>query len=238
MHPDDSAWRALLDGELAPVVAAELEQHLGNCPVCKVSTSAIAGDRTRVRGLLSLLGGSIPVPNVDDVLARAKRPTSRRWALLAAMILLGMVTVAGATIATRWFRTSAGAVQRSQPTTPVGKRFPQADSPVSTGISLEAGDTAEIVFLSSQAAGTLTIMEGDGSNVEVVATGFVPYTVRNGRVTITNEGTNADYQITIPRRLLRAEVRVADRVLFAKRGPLISAAVKPESAGIYLLPFP
>ena len=238
MHPGDSTWRALMDGEVAPVMVAELEDHLGDCQVCQQSASAIARDRSAVRELLSSLGGTVPLPSVDEVLTRAKRPNTHRWALLAAMILLGMVTVAGATIATRLFRAAAETVQRPQRTGPREKSVPQADRPVSTGIALEADEAAQIVFLSSQASGSLTIMEGDRSSVEVVATAAVPYAVRNGRVTITNGGTNADYQITIPRRLLRAEVWVADRVLFAKRGPLITAAVKPDSTGKYLLPFP
>ena len=107
-----------------------------------------------------------------------------------------------------------------------------------TGIALEAGESAEIIFLSQQGAGTLTITESNGSSVEIITTASVPYAVRNGRVTITNERTNADYQITIPRRLLRVEVRVADRVLFSKRGSLITTAVRPDSTGKYVLPFP
>ena len=238
MHPDDSTWRSLLDGEVTPTITAELEEHLEGCPACRLSAGVIARDRTTVRALLDSLGGPAPRRSVQEILQRARRTTSRRWALLAAMILLGMVTVAGASIATGLFQAVVERIRRPQQPDLPGQTVPRADTQFATGITLAAGESAEIVFRSRQGAGTVTISESEGSNIEIITTVSIPYAVRNGRITISNGGTNADYQITIPRRPLRVEVRVADRVLFTKLGSLITATVRPDSTGKYVLPFP
>lgn len=238
MHPSDATWRSWLDGEVAPAEMAELERHLEECDICRQASSAIASDRTKVMALLPSLGGADSVPRIDDILERAARPGPRRWAAIAAMILLGIVTVAGASVATGLFQTVVEKLQGPRQAGPTEASATQAEDRVSTSIALEAGARAAVVFLSTQTAGTITIAVNDQPRVEVVASRVVPYKVQQGQVSITNGGTNADYLVRIPRRLLRAEIRVADRVVFTKDGNAITALVTPDSAGTYVLPFP
>ncbi|MEO8295259.1 MAG: zf-HC2 domain-containing protein [Gemmatimonadota bacterium] len=235
MHPDRPRWRAYLDSEMEADEIADLERHLKDCGVCGLVAAELQSDKVSVAEMLGSLEGPASVTTVEDILQSARRPASGRWALIAAMILLGFVTVAGATIATGAFQTIVERIRRP-PSADTLEKSPVPDqSPALTGIALETAGTAEIIFLSSQVNGTLTITEGDRSNVDIVATATVPYTVRSGRVTIVNAGTSADYRIIFPRGLHRALVRVADRVLFSRDGSVVRAAVKPDSTGQYVV---
>jgi anti-sigma factor RsiW len=239
MHPTEATWRALLDGETEALLVTELEDHLDGCEICQETIDALGRDRTTARMLLCVLDETAAPPSIDRILRRTRRRSPRHWGLVAAMILLGLVTVAGATMGAGIFQPVIEMIRRSHSSTdPKEKRVAQVEGSASNGIALESSEDADVVFLTAQGSGTLTILQSGRSNVEITATAPVPYTVRTGRVTVGNGGGKASYQVTLPRGILRADVWVAGKVVFSKRGALIRTAVKPDSTGKYVLPFP
>lgn len=73
-----------LDGELAPVEVAELERHVGGCPVCGRRVAAMHSDASALSQPLDLL----PSRRVDDAVYAAivrRGEPARRYLLVAAV---------------------------------------------------------------------------------------------------------------------------------------------------------
>ena len=109
-HPDESQLVPLVDGELHPVEAARLEQHIAGCPECQ---ARVAGYRTVYGAYRSAIRASAPAPpepwadlrdrfremDAGRVLSRRQPPfrVNRRWMAVAASVLIGVILLRLAT---------------------------------------------------------------------------------------------------------------------------------------------
>ena len=90
-HPDDGQLHALVDGELSPVAAAELQAHLAKCPPC----------RQRLDEARELLGETDRIVATLVVPPRAAGPTGVRHARFDHR-LLGLAASALLVVTTGW----------------------------------------------------------------------------------------------------------------------------------------
>jgi hypothetical protein len=240
MHPTEAVWREMLDGEANALVCRELDHHLGECAACEACVDALVEDASRAAASLQLLEARVPVRSAAAIISRAKGRSTRRWALLAASIALAIVTVAGATIRSGVWQRLVG---QSRQHAAVVTRPVTADSAVhndassANRIAFTPGDRVEISFDERQAAGDLLILVGADSTVTIVASNTVRYALRSGGVRVSNGGSSASYQITIPDRLPEASIRVGDRVVFYKHDASVSTKAVTDSGGRYRIPF-
>jgi hypothetical protein len=89
-----------------------------------------------------------------------------------------------------------------------------------------------------QSAGAIRITLGDSRTLRVMHTGGAAgYALTDSGVAVDNAHSSASYQITVPRGTPLVRVRAGDRVVFAKEGARITAAVPPDSSGAYAIAF-
>ena len=96
-NPYEKLLKAWLDGELDPVRSATLERHVAGCASCHAKIEAYRRLSERLR---SLAGAPAPPPDVDAILAIARRARReegetirflKRVAMAAAVVLISAV---------------------------------------------------------------------------------------------------------------------------------------------------
>ncbi len=247
MHPADNAWQALGDGELSAVPAHALRQHRDGCARCQQRCSELETAQRECGALLAVLDAPMPSVDVNVViwLAQARREASawRSIAAAVAIVLIGAAaTVAAASplvwqmIARAWQTVVSTPRPVGSPNVgpTVGETTPQ---PV--GIAIEPRGAVRIAFQAVQVGGEIRIaLTNDSGKVSVVANRSVPYSVRSTTVVISNAGTDATYDIVIPRNSPQATVLVAGEEVFVKDGWRVSTHLAGVGqADRYVLPF-
>jgi hypothetical protein len=240
VHLTDLDLHALLDGEQLEIHAAQIRGHLGDCPACARKHSDLEREREETAALLASLDHIVPRPDVETVVARARR---RKWygrrALAAGLALLVVAVGAAAALphspVRQWLgRVLVGGRRHAV----VGRDTNSAGQSGRNGIALHPGPSIEVVFRERQSAGSIRILLGAGSEAVVQTVGgAVRYAVGPSRVVVDNAHASASYEVLIPRSVLRARVRVGDRVVFTKVQAAISSDVPADSAGRYVIDF-
>ena len=173
--------------------------------------------------LFALLGAlDHPVPQVDAraVIARAgqqrRSPAYLRW---AAAIALGL-GLAGAAYALpgsplrAWVRALVHGAAPA-PTQPPDSGF--------AGIAVAPGQGLSVVFAARQATGTADVRLTDSAEVVVRAlTGAATFTSGADRLVIDNAGSDATFEIQIPRAAPRVEILVEGSSILLKAGDQIT----------------
>ena len=221
-HPTDGILRALLDGELPVARRLEVEQHAGSCVACRARLAALEAAAQETRALLNLLPTAQPALRVETIVRRARRPRLR-WGAIAAALALCVATVAGATVGRPYVRALVArirAVVRSTP--PAPPALPEPPLHGQAGIAFVPGPLAEISFDAPQAAGALHVFLADTAELMINPTASVTYRVHPGGVVVHNSGSEASYEIVVPRDAPHVRILVAGRLLFEKTGSRIS----------------
>ena len=233
-HPADGDLRALLDDELPAARSLEVEQHASTCAVCRARLSALDAELQETRALLNLLPAAEPLPalRIDAIMRRARRPRLR-WGAIAAALALFVATVAGATVGRPYVQALVARIRAVvHPTPPVP---PNASGRGQAGIAFVPGPLAEIAFDASQATGALHVSLADTAEVLIDPTASVTYRVHPDGVIVHNRGSEASYDIVVPRQAAHVRILVAGRVLFEKIGSAVSATAPAETAGRYVI---
>ena len=171
--------------------------------------------------LFSLLGAlDHPVPRVDAravaALATRRRPAYLRW---AAGIVLGL-GLAGAAYALPGSPLRAWVRALVHGTAPGPT---QADSGFA-GIAVAPGQGLSVVFTARQAVGSADVILTDSAEVVVRAlTGAATFTSAADRLVIENTGSDATFEIQIPRAAPRVEILVEGSSILLKAGDHLTA---------------
>ncbi len=242
MHPTEGMWQEFLDGESDPPVQRELAIHSDTCADCQRTVAALGRRQVLAAELLGRLDARVPERSVADVLSRphARPRSSRRSLLVAAIIVLSVVTAAGAVMRTgvvhramNWLLGPAPQVESQYP--PAPPPIPERDS--STGIAFVPAGTVEIAFEEWPHRGEIEIALREATEVSIIASAPSAYSAREGRVLVANRGVTASYRITLPQNVPLASIRVGDRVVFSKRGDALSTQARRTGPDSYLLSF-
>ena len=231
-HPADGDLRALLDDELPVARRLEVEEHAATCAACRARLAALEAAFQESRALLDLLPIAEPTLRSDAIVRRARRPRLR-WGAIAAVFMLAIATVAGATVGRPYVRALVARIRAVvHPAPPVA---PEPPAQGQAGIAFVPGSSADITFDEPQAAGTLHVSLADTPDLAIDPTAAVTYRVHPGGVIVHNRGSAASYDIVVPRRAPHVRILVGGRVLFEKVGSAISTAVPAEKTGRYVI---
>ncbi len=225
MHPSDATLLALIHGELAEGTRAETEEHVASCDICAAQLAELRDGDAIVAGLLATLDHPLP-RRLPPVLTRA--PRLSRIAIAASIALLVAGAAAAAVPGTpvhRWVQehlTASAHREISRPATPVAS---SSTDQVASGVEVVAAGGLTVSFREPEAAGTLIVATGDGSNVSLRAfSGAVAYQVGAGRIGVDNQRGAGRYQLEVPQTLERLTVLVGSQVIFRSSGGRIAGA--------------
>ncbi len=232
-HPADGDLRALLDGELPSAHRLEIEQHRATCQVCRARLEALESASRETAELLNLLPSPAPKLRIESIVSRARGPQLRRGAIAAGLALF-IATVAGATVGRPYVRALVEhirAVVRPAPPSPP----PPPQTPLGQlGVAFAPGSEADVSFDATQSAGTLRVVLADTSKLVIDPTAAVTYRVHPGGVVVHNRGSEASYDVLVPRYARHVRIRVAGRILFEKTESSITATAPVDDTGGYV----
>ena len=232
MHPDEGRLEALLDGELEPLVVAEVNAHLDACAECRDLLAALRADGLLANSAFASLDHAGPAIPIDTVIrrARAQRSTrALRWAAALGVLMLGagsLYAIPGSPVR-QWIDRLLG--HRSAPS---GRTEPAA-----AGIAVAPGERFRIAF-DKFPAGSVTIRLTESTTVDARRTtgaGTARFSAEIDGVRIVTDTSPADFAIAIPRSAPWVEVLAGDRRIFLKDGSRIVTSVAADAHGDYII---
>jgi len=236
-HPADGDLRALLDGELPAAQQLEVEQHTGGCDVCRARLEALESASQETAALLNLLPSAAPEIRMESIVSRARGPRMR-WGAIAAALALLIATVAGATVGRPYVRALVekirAVVRPAPPAPPAPPATPTQLGRAQLGVAFVPASQTDISFDAPQSAGTLRVLLADTAKVVIDPTASVTYRVYPGGVTVHNHGSEASYEVLVPRQARHVRILLAGRLLFEKMGSSITATSPAEQTGGYV----
>src|SRR6266850_2290195 len=145
VHPTESDWREMLDGEVERRRLVVLVEHLAECPDCRRALAELQRAHEETIEHLSRLVTHVPERGVEAVRRRSRGRALRRRVLIAAGVALVATTAAGATIRSGVLH-SLVAKLRGAPSArispPAVRAVPETqESPAPSGIALEPHGT-------------------------------------------------------------------------------------------------
>lgn len=254
-HLDEGALMALLDGEMPPGERAEAEAHLERCGECAALQAELTGIGARLSGALSLADVAAPVASAQMAVRRRAAeaqkprvhtfPVARKALLRAALLVLGVASVAAAAVPgspVREFLAGVFAPAEDKPTqpalpeAPAAAPAPVAEAPaadVPTRALFVAPDRGSVRVVLSGAAKGLQVRTRlfDGESAEVYATGAAAdarFRVGAGRIDVVGAGAG-EVRIALPRGATTAYVEVNGRVYAAKEGGRLKVIATPAA---------
>jgi hypothetical protein len=247
MHLDEETIQRLVNGELEQFAESPAHLHLGRCEECRARLEAAAREEEETHALLRYADHAPPAVSAEVIAARARtlREQARgeelmrraSWMRRAAGILV-VIGLAGAAYSMpgsplpKWVANALGWIREGMggPSTPAPQTTDREDSGSGrSGIAVPAGENLVIVFTSTQAEGGVRISLTDEGDVLVRGpSGAANFTSEPERLVIHNENSTKSFEIAVPRRAPRIEIRVGDRMIFLKEGSLLS----PEAPSV------
>lgn len=191
--------------------------------------------------LLSAIDHAPPAVSAADIMSLARRRlrvrrTVRRLAIGAALAASALAAAPSSPLRRMVSRAVAGSsptVERREPAV-----TPAAERQSARGIAFVPGPAVEIVFRNAQPTGSFRVRIDTTAMVRVThASGASRFDVNARGVSIDNDTADRGFDISVPRGVARALVRVGSRVVFMKQHSRISAAVERDRSGSYLIPF-
>ncbi len=235
MHPVDGELQALLDDELSVLRRGAVQQHVDQCVTCRDRLAALADCWEAARGSLSLLVTPPLGLSFQAVTRAARRARVRRAGLIAASITLMVAAVASATVGRSYVRAVAARVRALvHPAAPAQARG-DATRSGQAGIAFIPGPLAEITFDTAQDMGLLLVAFADTDEVTLLARAPVGYRVYPGGLAVHNRGSVTSYDLLVPRGAPHVRIVIGGRVRFEKVGSQITAAVRADTAGRYVM---
>jgi hypothetical protein len=238
MHLDDEQLQRLLHAQLPSRAARNARDHLAECTECRERFVAAQQDESQIIALLRQVDHPVPVLDPAAMVGRLHwiTPPWGRWAA-GILLVLGMAGAAFALPGSpvpRWIGSAVALLQgRESP------RSPANPDPATllAGIAAVPGSRFIIAFQSAEPGGDARVSLSEGARVTVRApSGAASFTSTASRVMVANTGTGARFEIEIPRRAPRVEIRVAGARVFLKNGTRITAARSAGADGAYLIP--
>lgn len=238
MHPDQEQLQRYLHGELPDSQGTMVREHLHVCAECRALVDAAAREEAETHALLRHLDHARVHPTAQDIPHLARRSSSYRYrraaAILLALGLAGSVYAIPGSPVRDWVDVL---LDRNDPTS---KQAPPGAVPRSepdqTGVEVEPGSSLVIDFVRRQSQGDAMVALTDSALVTVrTQNGTAIFTSDADRLLIDNTGA-ASYQIHLPRRAPRIEIRLGGQRIFLKQGDSITATRPADTTGTFALP--
>lgn len=236
MHLDDETLQRVLHDELDPDVVPRVRDHLAACPACARRLEDAEREERRVFSLLESLDHEPPAGDPEVILGAASG--RERWRSLAAAAVAFLIVAAGLAYAIpgsavrEWVRS---ALLGDRPAA-VSETPAAADEPTA-GVSIDPGDSLDVVFGSPQETGTIHVSSSPAGELLLQILGQPPgIRVESHRLRIDNAGSTASYRIEIPASAPRVGVYVGSRRVLVKVGLTVRAEAERDSTGGYVIP--
>ena len=241
-HLDEEQVQRLLHGELLES-EVPMRDHLGECAACRSRIAMAEREERRVLDLLQHLDHSAQSVDLEVMTFARRRPLNGPLVRWAAGILLTLaagsaVYAAPGSPLRAWVERFTGANGASEkrsvnPVTPNVDPLRGADDVVQ-GIAVDPGDGFTIEFAAAQDGSAAVVSLTDATEIVVRAVGAAAtFTSDLNRIVVAGAARTARFEIEIPRRAPRVEIRVGDRRAFLKNGATIVAASAPTADGRY-----
>lgn len=237
MHLSDEFLERALHNELHGVEGAAARAHLAECGACQLEVAERQAAELQMFSTFGALDVPTRLPAIDEVL-RTSHARARvvPFGVRLAASILGMVVLGGVTLYAmpnsplrRWLRPARPA------TAPAPQPPPAPDAPAS-GVTVLPGGHLTIAFMFAQSAGELRVRLTDDNGASVRALGArVPFAVGEGRLTVSNAGASASYDIAIPRAAPLVEIMIAGRRVWQTAAGRLTSAW-PMRDGIITIP--
>lgn len=230
-HLDEETLQRVLDRELDPSAAADADAHLAACETCARRLAEAEREERRVLELLGALDHEPPRVDPESIADRAA-PGPRWRPLLAATVAFLVVgalawAIPGSPVP-GWVRSVAGSGEAG-PTAP--------DEPPVAGISVEPGDSLEVVFEHAQEAGAIRVAITPSGELDLRVRGPAPgVRVEPHRVVVGNAGSAASYEIAVPESAPLVRIRVGPDVVLVKEGPIVRTDAPAGPTGAWEIP--
>ena len=225
---------------LLPGAGRGAREHLAECNQCRQRLVDAQRDEGEIFALLRQVDHAVPAVKAETVVARA-RGVGAVWGRWAAGILL-FLGVAGAAYALPgsplrdWVRSVVASFGAPDQPPPAPARVQAPDEGIA-GIAAIPGRQFVIAFESSEPGGFARVSLTEGEEVTIRAPiGAASFTSAADRLVITNSGSGATFEIEIPRKAPRVEIRVAGHRIFLKDGSRVLTESLAENGNRYLLP--
>jgi hypothetical protein len=246
-HPSDEELQVALDGEARPPVAEIVQRHLADCLTCAGRYRELERAQVEIGELLRSLDHVSPPLRAGATIAGVQRHGSRSRSLLAASI--AALLLAGAAAAAvvpgsplreyveRFFAGSQPEPRNRERGEVSETAAPQRPAESRSGIAFSPGTAVAIAFGEQQRDGSIRVRLVDGADVRVRTIGNpVPFALEGDSLWIDNSGASSSYEVSLPRLIPEARLRIAGRIVLQKEGGRISGP-PPAEDGAYVLPF-
>ncbi len=237
MHLTSAELETLVDGESLSPRTDRANQHLAACATCGVALAQRRVVRREVAALLRAVDHFPPVVSPDLLIARARRVQRSRWPGMAAGIAAVAVAVVGAAavIPHSPLRVYLGRLARIESAAPAVQ---QPAEPPASSVGFTPASVVNVTFVSTQASGEIDVTLSDSAVVRVAHhAGSASYVVTAEGMVVENAGSDASYEVTVPRAASSVHIRVGSRTIFARDGGHVSTAGVLDANGHYLIRF-
>ena len=240
MHLDEDQVQRLIHDELASPRAAEAQQHLAACDVCRERIAIARREEAEVFALLGAVDGPVPSVDVAAIERRAGTLGTRglSWAagIVVALGIAGVAYAAPGSPLQRWMSTLADWLRADSQQTQTSAARPLPSSALA-GVAVAPGQRLVIAFTSTQTAGDVRVRLTDSAYVVVQAPSrSVIFTSDSDRLIVDNRAGLGTFEIHIPRSAPRVEIVVGDTRRFLKEGGRVVADVPADTAAVYVIP--
>jgi hypothetical protein len=242
MHLDQEQIERLLHGELTAPMQNALHEHMTRCAACRSRVVQAEQEQAQLNDLLRHLDHSLAPPDAAAMVATARTASARlpapdatsaqTWTRWAAGLAL-TVGIAGAVYAAPgWLARLNARNNTPDPPAAAPPVEPQQDA---GGLIVTPGIRLSIQFEHEQLEGSALVALTDGRDVVVrVLEGSASFESDEHRLSISNRGSQARFEILLPRTAPWLEIRAGARRLFLKEGARIDA-LAPLDHGRYTL---
>lgn len=241
MHLPDELIERLIDGELAPEAAANARSHAEACAECALRVHAAEQWEAAMLERLRALDDEIPRLSAEAIVRRA-RPRSPAWLRWAAAVVLGLAgagvayAAPGSPLPAILRRATAWVTERTRGAPAVAREDVAPAEEAVQGVAVDPSTNLRIAFEAHQPDGRAIIALVESAEVVVRARGGAArFTFGVQRLSIANAGSDATFEILIPRDAPRVEILVGARRLLLVEHARVRTSAPPDAAGRYVL---
>ena len=244
LHLDEEQVQRVLHGQLTPESEPLLRDHLGACVACRSRIEIADRDERRALALLRQLDHAAPHIGIETVLvARRLRSNGlRRWAagvLLTLVVGSAVYAAPGSPIPGLIDRLiGTGRSVRRQPDRPATPNVARMEARAEAiqGVAADPGDAFTIEFSAREHEGGVAVSLTDDTEIVVRAVGgAATFTSHADRISVDSAASTTQFEIEVPRRAPRVEIRIGGRRALLKVAATITADAEHATNGRYLL---
>lgn len=232
MHATDAQLLLLLDPQPLQGVVKETTAHLDICETCRARLAVLRQEWGEVEGLLELLGGPIPSPGAELLMAGRARGLARRLSTRAAAGVALLLFAAGAAAMPHspvraWIedllRTTTSASPIEAESAAEGER---------TGVGILPSGPVEILLPEGTDRGRLIVELTAGPELRLGSTDAgMRFRVTGLTIAVSTSADSMQLTLRVPWTLGHLAVRVGDIDILTRQGDSWSRGVELTSVG-------